>query len=255
VADRDFVQSLERGLAVIQAFSDERPALTAVRIAELTNLSRAACRRFLVTLERLGYVSRDQSGLYRLTPAVLRLGYAYLSSQDLPQIVRPHCQALAGEHRVSSSFGVLEGADLVFLVRALPPGYLATRFGVGSRLPAWSCAMGRVVLGGLSDAELQAHLASAQLAPFTPKTVTDPAALTELIGQVRSQGYCLLDQEVDLGVRALALPIQSRPGKLEGSICIGVYDTRVSPQEVISRHLRPLQEAATAINKSLALLS
>jgi IclR family transcriptional regulator, pca regulon regulatory protein len=252
--DRDFVQSLERGLAVIQAFSEQRPALSAARIAERTHLSRAACRRFLVTLERLGYVARDEDGLYRLLPAVLRLGYSYLSSQELPQIVRPHCDKLAQTLRVSSSLGVLDGTDLVFIYRALPSGYLHTRLGIGSRLPAQTTAMGRAILAELSEVELDAFLERAQKVAYTVFTATDVAAIKERIHKVRELGYSLLDQEIDLGVRALAVPIRHRSGKVAGSVCVGLYDPRVEPEAIVRDYLPALRQAAAEINSSLALL-
>ncbi|HZV51389.1 MAG TPA: IclR family transcriptional regulator C-terminal domain-containing protein [Candidatus Dormibacteraeota bacterium] len=252
--DRDFVQSLGRGLAVIQAFTDQQPALSIARVAERTRLSRAACRRFLVTLERLGYVVRDEAGRYRLLPAVLRLGYAYLSSQELPQIVRPHCDRLAKTLHVSSSLGVLDGTDIVFLYRALPRGYLHTRLGVGSRLPAHSTAMGRAILAEMSDAELDAHLERAETVAYTPFTATETATIKTRIKQVRELGYSLLDQEIDLGVRALALPLRYRSGKIAGSICLGLYDPRIEPATVVRDYLRPLRQAAAEINSTLALL-
>lgn len=254
---RDFVQSLERGLAVIQAFTDQRPALSAARIAERANLSRAACRRFLVTLERLGYVSRDEAGMYRLLPAVLRLGYAYLSSQELSQIVRPRCEALAQRFRVSSSLGVLDGTDLVFLFRALPAGYLHTQLSVGSRLPAHSTAMGRAILAGMTDVQLDSYLDRVQTAgftSFTSFTAVDRNAIRGRILEARRLGYALLDQEVDLGVRALAVPVRHRSGGVAASICVGLYDPRLEPSTIVERHLDALRAAAAEVESSLALL-
>jgi IclR family pca regulon transcriptional regulator len=252
IHDRDFVQSLERGLAVIEAFSDQRPAMTAGRIAEHTNLSRAACRRFLVTLERLGYVSRDAQGVYRLRPAVLRLGYAYLSSQELPWIVRPYLEEIARQHPVSTSLGVLDGLDTVFLFRVQLSGHLSTRLSVGSRLPATTTAMGRVLLAGMSDTELEAHLARADLRQWTRHTVTQRDAVRRRVMDARRVGYSVLDQEITPNVRALAVPIRWRSGRTAGSICVGFYDSRVPTAEMVERFLPLLHRAAERIDAALA---
>lgn len=252
IHDRDFVQSLERGLAIIEAFSDTRPAMTAGRIAEHTNLSRAACRRFLVTLERLGYVSRDPQGLYSLRPAVLRLGYAYLSSQELPWIVRPYLEDIARQHPVSSSLGVLDDLEVVFLSRVQLRGQLSTRLSVGSRLPAWACAMGRVLLAGLSDTELDTHLGRAKLQRWTRHTAAHIDAVRRRVREAGELGYSVLDQEITLNVRALAVPISWRSGRRAGSICVGFYDSGVPTPMMVEQFLPLLRQAADRIDAALA---
>src|ERR671929_385857 len=174
-----FVQSLERGLNVIRAFDASTPQLTLSEVARATGLTRAAARRFLLTLADLGYVRTD-GRLFSLSPRVLELGYAYLSSLTLPEVAEPHLERLVAEVRESSSVSVLDGEDIVYVARVPTSRIMRVAISVGTRFPAYATSMGRVLLAGLTDDERARYLARADLAPLTPHTVTSPDALARI---------------------------------------------------------------------------
>jgi IclR family pca regulon transcriptional regulator len=169
VTDRGdhFVQSFERGLAVIRAFGPDDPELTLSDVARRTGLTRAAARRFLLTLTDLGYVRTDGKQ-FALTPRVLELGYAYLSSLTLPEIAEPHLERLAADVRESSSVSVLDGDEIVYVGRVPTSRIMRVSINVGTRFPAYATSMGRVLLAALSDGQLDAYLARADIRPLTP---------------------------------------------------------------------------------------
>ena len=249
----DYIQSLERGLAAIRAFTGDRSALSVTEVAQRTGVSRAAARRILFTLSSLGYVGVTENGLYRLEPTVLTLGYAYISGQDLPELARPSMQDVAHELNGSSSIGVLTGTDVTFIARVRAPGYLNTSLGVGSRLPAHLTAMGRVLLADLTDEEIDGYFDRAP-APeaFTDRTVTDRGRLREAILEARETGYALVDQELVTGVRALAVAIRGRDGAAQAGLNVAVADTRRDANELLQTHLPVLQRAAASISTALA---
>src|SRR3954470_7163384 len=203
----DFVQSLERGLAVIRAFDAEHPELTLSEVARATGLTRAAARRFLLTLVDLGYVHTD-GRRFALSPRVLDLGYAYLSGLGLPDIAEPHLERLAAEVRESSSVSVLDGDDIVYVARVPTSRIMRVAINVGTRFPAHATSMGRVQLAGLPEAGLDAYLARAELRPLTSRTLTDPDALRAELARIRAQGWALVDQELEEGLRSVAAPIR-----------------------------------------------
>ena len=209
----DFVQSLDRGLAVIRCFSSERPSLTLSEVAERTGLTRAAARRFLLTLQELGYVG-STGRQFSLRPRVLALGYAYLSSFSVAQIAQPHLEDLAEELHESCSVSVLDGDDIVYVARASANRIMTIALTVGTRLPPYPTSMGRVLLAWLPEAELDAHLSRITLHKLTEHTVTDPAQLRQILAQVRAQGWAAVDQELEAGgaVHRGADPGQLRPG-------------------------------------------
>ena len=245
-----FVQSLERGLLVVRALSVPEPqALSAV--ARTTGLSRAAARRFLLTLEQLGYV-RQAGGRFALTPRVLELGYAYLSALTLPELAQPHLERLAAEVQESSSVSILDGDDIVYVARVPTRRIMSVSISVGTRFPAYATSMGRVLLAGLPGDELDARLASAEPAGLTPRTITSPAALREEIARVRRQGYALVDEELELGLRSLAAPIRVRGGEVAAAVNLSAHAPRTSVADMKRRMLAPLRETAAAIERDLA---
>lgn len=248
---RDFVQSLRRGLAVIRAFTGDRPNLSISEIAERTHISRAAARRIVFTLEQLGYVGRTEGGLFRLQPAVLTLGYAYISNQQLPQVARPHMDIVAEELQGSCSLAVLEGTDVIFVARVRSRGYLATTLSVGSRLPAHITAMGRVLLADLPDDDIEAYLDQQHPEAFTDLTVTDRSKIRKAILEARQTGFSFVDQELEIGVRALAVPVRDHTGRALAGLNVAVSDARLSVEQVLSGHLPVLQRAAAAISTGL----
>ncbi len=243
-----FVQSLARGLAVIGAFDAEHPRMTLSEVARRTDLSRAAARRFLLTLEQLGYVRSDGRD-FSLTPQVMRLGFAYLSSQTLPDVAQPHLQELSDRLEESTSVAVLDGDDIVYVARRATRRIMAISIRVGTRFPAYATSMGRVLLAGLDDAALDAYLQRVPLTPLTSQTSTDPATLREQIVGVRTRGYAVVDQELELGLRSLAVPIRDRGGV---AAALNVSTSVLTPHgQAVEDLLAPLRATAAAIEADL----
>jgi IclR family pca regulon transcriptional regulator len=250
--DPSFVQSLERGLAVIRALSDPGPGLTLSDVARATGLTRAAARRFLLTLEELGYV-RSVDRRFTLTARVLELGYSFLSSLSLPEIAQPHLRELVEQVHESSSVSVLHGTDVVYVAREPTQRIMTVAISVGTRFPAYATSMGRVLLSGLEPPELDAVLSRSELRPLTGRTVTSEKALRRELDRVRKQGWALVDQELEDGLRALAAPIRNSQGQISAAINVSTQASRRT-LEAIRRDLLPrLLETAAAIERDLAL--
>jgi IclR family pca regulon transcriptional regulator len=243
---RDFVQSLERGLAVLQVFSRERPSVTISEAATLTGLTRATARRILFTLERLGYV-RAEERRFLPTPRVLAIGYAYLSSIDLWHAVHPFLAELADLSQESCSAAMLDGTEVVYAARVASPRVMGINLSVGARVPAYATSMGRVLLAGLSPAELDHYFASVRLLPLTPRTVTGQAELREIIRQVEEQGWCVVDQELEDGLCSIAAPIRDRNGQVFAALTICSHAGRVTADQLRDDYLSPLLTAAKQI--------
>jgi IclR family pca regulon transcriptional regulator len=231
-ADRgpEFVQSMARGLAVIKAFDENHRELTLSEVASATGLTRAAARRFLLTLTELGYV-RTNGRMFALTPRVLELGYAYLSSLSLPQIAEPHLERLVAEVQESASVTVLDDTDIVYVARVPASRIMRVTISIGTRFPAYATSMGRVLLAGLPAPELDAYLGRITMRPFTPHTITDPELLRAELDQVREQGWALVDQELEEGLRSLAAPLRGRPGRPAAAANIATHAARTSAAE------------------------
>jgi IclR family pca regulon transcriptional regulator len=245
-----FVQSLERGLAVIRAFGEERPELTLSEVAQETGLTRAAARRFLLTLADLGYVRAD-GRRFALSPRVLELGYAYLSSLSLPEIAEPHLERLSAEVRESSSVSVLDGDDIVYVARVPTSRIMRVAISVGTRFPAHATSMGRVQLAALPEAELDAYFARVELRRLTANTLTDPAKLRTELARARAQGWALVDQELEEGLRSVAAPIRDRTGRVVAAVNVSAHASRVSKDTVRRVLLPPLLATAERIEADL----
>lgn len=245
-----FVQSLERGLLVIRALSSPRP-LTLSDVARATGLSRAAARRFLLTLEQLGYV-RKSSGRFALTPRVLELGYAYLSSLTLPEIAQPHLERLVEEVHESSSVSILDGDEIVYVARVPTRRIMSVTISVGTRFPAYATSMGRVLLAGLADHDLQAALQRADLLELTGRTITSVPALREEIDRVRRRGYAVVDEELEAGLRSIAVPIRDAAGTVTAAVNLSVQASRTTVADMERHLLAPLRGTADAIERDLA---
>ena len=232
----DYVQSLERGLSVIKSFSRDDPSLTLSEIAERTGLNRAAARRFLITLRDLGYVGSD-GRLFSLRPRVLELGYSYLSSLPVWEVARPYLEELADKVRETTSASVLDGTDIVFVARVETKRIMSMTLGVGSRLPAWATAMGRVLLADLSPDQLDGYFARVRLEPLNDRTIVDEQELRTIIDQARDKGWTMVDQEVEEGVRSLAVPIRSPSGRAEAALTVCSHAFRVSVDRVMDEFL------------------
>lgn len=243
----EFVQSLERGLAVIQAFSADTPRLSLTEVARATDLTRAAARRFLITLETLGYVGSDGRHFF-LRPRVLKLGYSYLSSMSIGEIAEPHLAAAARDLQESCSASVLDDGDIVYVARAATKRIMSINLTVGSTLAARNTSMGRVLLAGLPEAPLGAYLAA-----HVP--AGERAALRDEIEHVREQGWCLIDQELEIGVRSVSVPIHDASGQVVVAINSSAHASRVSIEELATTFLDRLRRTAADIESNMHLRS
>ncbi|SFL42472.1 IclR family transcriptional regulator domain-containing protein [Geodermatophilus ruber] len=248
--DSTFVQSLDRGLAVIRAFDAEHPRLGLSEVARATGLTRAATRRFLLTLVQLGYV-RMEGREFSLRPRVLELGWSYLSGLTLPEVAEPHLETLVREIRESSSVSVLDGDDIVYVARVPTKRIMTELIAVGTRLPAHATSMGRVLLAGLSHADLVAYLQRAVLTPYTERTVTDPVELRAAVEQVRRQGYALVDQELEQGLRSTAAPIRGDDGEVVAALNISAHASRTSMAQLEEELVPALLRTAADIEHDL----
>ncbi len=247
-----FVQSLERGLAVIRSFDAAAPELTLSEVARAAGLTRAAARRFLLTLVDLGYVRTD-GRQFALSPRVLELGYAYLSSLSLPEVAEPHLERLVSEVHESSSVSVLDDGDVVYVARVPTSRIMTVAINVGTRFPAYATSMGRVLLAGLPDDELDDYLAGAALTRLTPHTATSAHALRTEIERVRAQGWALVDQELEVGLRAVAAPISDGTGRVVAAINVSAHASRTSLNAMRRDLLPPLLAAAARIGADLQI--
>ena len=247
----DFVQSLDRGLAVIRCFSSERPSLTLSEVAERTGLTRAAARRFLLTLQELGYVG-STGRQFSLRPRVLALGYAYLSSFSVAQIAQPHLEDLAEELHESCSVSVLDGDDIVYVARASANRIMTIALTVGTRLPPYPTSMGRVLLASLPEEELDAHLRRTELRKLTERTVVDETELRQILAKVAAQGWAAVDQELEAGVRSIAVPIRDSSGRVVAAINASAHAARVQMRTLEKQFLPRLLNAAQQIDAELA---
>ncbi|MEY9213276.1 helix-turn-helix domain-containing protein [Thermobifida halotolerans] len=247
-----FVQSLERGLMVIRAFSPEAPSMTLSEVARATGLTRAAARRFLLTLVDLGYVRTDGRH-FALTPRVLELGYAYLSSAGLPEVALPHLERLVAEVHESSSVSVLDGDDVVYVARVPTSRIMTVAINVGTRFPAYATSMGRVLLSGRSPAELEAYLARVELRRLTPHTVDSVDRLRAAIERAGSQGWAIVDQELEEGLRSVAAPIRDRRGGVVAAVNVSAHAPRTSVEDIRRDLLPPLLAAAARIETDLEI--
>jgi IclR family pca regulon transcriptional regulator len=246
----DYVQSLERGLSVIRAFDAEHRELGLSEVARATGLTRAAARRFLLTLVDLGYMHFDGSR-FSLRPRVLELGFAYLSSLSLPQVAEPHMEALVAEINESSSVSVLDDLEVVYVARVPTRRIMSITLAVGTRLPAYATSMGRVLLAALPDAELEERLSRIAIEALTPRTVKDHDQLRAVLEQVRRQGYAVTDQELEQGLRSAAVPIHDASDAVVAALNVSVHASRASMAELRARFLPPARAAAAAIDHEL----
>jgi IclR family pca regulon transcriptional regulator len=205
-ASDQYVQSLARGLAVIRAFDTDHADMTLTEVAARTGLTRATARRFLHTLVELGYVRTDGK-TFALTAQVLQLGYAYLSGLSLPQLAQPHLEELSHKLGESTSAAVLDGTDIVYIARVTTRRIMTIGITVGTPFPAYATSMGRVLLAALPPEKLKEYLAAAEIKPLTPRAVGTVKELLAVLDTVRAQGWCLLDQELELGLMSVAAPV------------------------------------------------
>jgi IclR family transcriptional regulator, pca regulon regulatory protein len=246
----DFVQSLARGLAVILTFGPDRPELTLAEVAEGTGLTRAAARRFLLTLVKLGYV-RSEGRLFSLRPKVLELGYAYLSGLSLAEVAEPRVEELVSSIHESSSICVLDGNDIVYIVRVPTKRIMTISISVGTRFPAYCTSMGRVLLANLPENELEQYLAEVQFEPRTRQTVFHAGELREILHDVHATGYAIVDQELEDGLRSVAVPVHDASGRVIAAMNVSANSHLMSLQELRQEILPQLRQAAGRIEEDL----
>jgi len=244
------VQSLDRGLAVIRAFGPDRERLSLSEVARATGLTRAAARRFLLTLVKLGYV-RSDGREFSLRPRVLELGYAYLSGLALPEVAAPHLEELVAKLHESSSISVLDGHHVVYVARVPTKRIMTVAISVGTRFPAYVTSMGRVLLAAMSEPELDRYLAEATFESFTSRTVTDPDRLRAIVHEVARQGYAIVDQELEEGLRAIAAPIRGAADVGTAAINVSAHASRVSMAVMRSEILPALLHTVGQIEADL----
>ncbi|AOJ03950.1 MULTISPECIES: IclR family transcriptional regulator [Burkholderia] len=246
-----YVQSFARGLAVIRAFDAEHPEQTLTEVAAATGLTRAGARRILLTLQTLGYVEAD-GRLFRLTPKILDLGFAYLTSMPFWNLAEPVMEQLSARIHESCSAAVLDRTEIVYVLRVPTHKIMTINLSIGSRLPAYCTSMGRVLLASLDDAALDDTLAQSTLRAYTPRTLIDPAALKDAIAQVRSQGWAIVDQELEAGLISLSAPIRNRRGHVIAAMNISGNAQRHSAKQMVKTFLDPLLEAAQTVSQLVA---
>ncbi|MGY1498516.1 IclR family transcriptional regulator domain-containing protein [Streptomyces sp. QTS52] len=254
---REFVESLARGLTVLTAFGESRAELTLTEVARATGLARATARRALITYEHLGYVEAH-GRVFTLTPRVLSLGFPPLSHTSLPEIAAPHLAELAGRVEESASLAVLSGdsgagsgaipeAEIQYTARVATRRIVSASITVGTRLPAYPTSMGRVLLADIPEAHRQVR----DLAPLTPHTVTDPAAFARVLAEVREQGYALVSEELEEGLRSIAVPVRDRTGRVVAAVNVAMHTTRRTAEQCVTEVLPELYGTASRIEGEL----
>lgn len=249
--DPNFMTSLERGLAVLQAFSQERRVLTTSQISQRTGIPRAAVRRCLYTLTKLGFVTEEDNRLFSLRPRVLKLGHAYLATTPLAHAAQPVLRHISTTLNESSSVAILDGDEILYIARASTSRIMSIDLHIGSRLPAYCTSMGRVLLAHFSDEGLNAYLERTKLIQYTPRTIVSRDGLRSTLESVRANGYALVDQELEIGLRSIAVPILGASRQVTAALNVGVQAARISIAEMESRILPVLREGA----QELALLA
>lgn len=250
---RDYLQSLERGLSVILAFANQRPRQSLGELAEATGLSRPTVRRIVLTLEELGYV-RAEGKRFALTPHVLALGNAYLSSVSLTEVAQPFMAELTKVTGQTCSLAALDGQEAMTLARIPTRRVLSVTLTTGSRLPAYATSMGRVLLAGLPEGELDAFIDNVEFAPLTPYTTTDPVRFREIVAEVREHGYALVDQELEEGVRSFSAPVRDHTGRVIASLSMSCATVHSSLDTIREQYLPEVVKSARDISERLGHL-
>lgn len=247
---RDFVASLESGLAVIEAFDAQHPRLTLTEVAQRTSLTRAAARRYLLTLTKLGYADYDGKH-FSLDLRVLRLGYGLLSGAPLPRKAQPVLDTVGWKTDEVTSVAVLDETAVVFVARSQSRRVFSPTVGVGTRLPAYCSSAGRALLAHRSDAEVLLLLGHSPLTQFTPNTRATPRAVLEAVQQARSQGYAISDEEYEIGLRSIAVPVPNAHGRVDVAMTASVQSGRMTPEQMVEQLLPPLLEGAKSLSALL----
>jgi IclR family pca regulon transcriptional regulator len=247
-----YVQAFARGLSVIHSFGPNSPAQTLSQVAEATGLDRAGARRFLLTLERLGYVRREGRS-FHLTPRILELGYSYLSTLPLRSIAEPVVRELVQEVNESSSVSVLDGSDIVYVVRVPVKKIMTITLSIGSRIPAYCTAMGRILLGALPQKQMVQILKSSDISRLTRYTITSRQEIMKAIMADHRKGWSMCNQELEEGICSIAVPLLDMEGHIGAAMNITASLSRTTPAEMVSKFLPRLKRAAARINGALRM--
>ncbi|MHC9236210.1 IclR family transcriptional regulator domain-containing protein [Pseudooceanicola sp. 502str34] len=246
----DFIASLAKGLQVIECFSADHPRLSISEAAESTGLDRATARRCLLTLHRLGYADYDGK-FFQLTPRVMRLGMGALAALPLPHIVQPWLDQLSDQIGQSTSVSILDETEIVYLARAAQRRVMSIGLMPGSRLPAHCTSMGRILLAALPEEEARAVIERSDLSPRTPRSLSDPEEIMARLAQVRAEGYAVIDQEIELGLRSLAIPLYNSAGRVVAALNTGFAATQDGPETVVAEFLPPLLKVQAGLRRVL----
>jgi IclR family pca regulon transcriptional regulator len=242
-----FMTSLARGLAVLKAFSDQRKSLTIAQISHRTGIPRAAVRRCLYTLKQLGYVD-SESNNFTLKPKVLTLGYSYLSSAPLTVAAQPILNQISRTLNESCSLAVLDDGEVLYVARSATSRIMSVALNTGSRLPAYCTSLGRIMLAHMPEEELDAHLAAAKLKAFTEHTVVSVGRLKEILAQARKEGYVVVEEELEVGLRSIAVPVRGASGNVLAALNIGAQATRVTKKQMVDEFLPVLLREARELS-------
>lgn len=248
VGDPNFMTSLARGLSVIQAFSQQSRQMTISQLSVKTGLSRAAVRRCLYTLTKLGFAGAEDGQRYSLRPKLLSLSHTYTASNNLSTAAQPVLERMSAQMRESFSLATLDGDDIVYIARSNINRMMSVDLHIGSRLPAYCTSMGRVLLAYLSPEEGERYLARVVLAPLTPRTITSKEKLRLMLRNIRRMGYAICDQEFEVGLRSLAVPVFAPGGKVVATLNLSGNAPRIPVTEMQSRFLPVLRQAANEIS-------
>jgi IclR family pca regulon transcriptional regulator len=245
--DKEFMLTLAKGLAVLNSFGRDRPTMTLSEAAQMVDLSRATTRRVLHTLVELGYV--EQNGRqFALSPRIMQLGFAYISSQSWIDRAMPLMKTLSERFHESCSAAILEGTEIIYVERIPARRIMSAALAVGSRLPAFYSSMGRIQLGFLEEAEIWRRLRSVPIEPLTPATITDLQALYERVHDDHRQGFSIVDEELERGLRSIAVPIADRDGQCVGAINLSTHSTRTTRNELREIFLPELKAVAEQVS-------
>lgn len=246
--DPNFMTSLARGLIVIQAFTQQSPQMTISQLSIRTGLSRAAVRRCLYTLTKLGFAGAEDGSRYSLRPRMLTLSHTYTASNTLSSAAQPILERMSSALRESFSVATLDGDDIVYIARSSVSRVMSVDLHIGSRLPAYCTSMGRVLLAYLPADQLESYLAKVVLTPYTTRTVNSIEKLRLHLRNVRRSGYALCDQEFEVGLRSLAVPVYSASGRAVATLNLSGNAPRLSVMDMQTRFLPYLRNAATELS-------
>ncbi len=249
--DKEFMATLAKGLAVLSAFDKQRPVMTLSQAAQATGFSRATARRILRTLAELGYVAQNGRE-FSLSSGILKLGFAYLATQNWIEQATPLMRQLSEQFHESCSAAILEGTEIVYVARFPARRIMSVTLAVGTRLPAFHTSLGRIQLGFLDDAEFWCRLRSLRVEAYTPSTITDVQALYERVREDNAQGFSIVDEELERGLRSIAVPVVDRSGQAIAGLNISTHSTRTTRNEMRERFLPQLRAAAAQISASVA---